>query len=85
MLAIASPLVGLAALAWLPWMIGALARLDIAVAHAMLGPTEGDRLGVRVSELASSRSRMSTPPNRSAAVLNVTSTMAPASSWCPWR
>ena len=58
MLAIASPLVGLAALAWLPWMIGALARLDVAVAHAMLGPTEGDRLGRRVSELASSRSRM---------------------------
>ena len=58
MLAIASPLVGLAALAWLPWMIGALARLDIAVAHAMLGPTEGDRLGRRVTELASSRSRM---------------------------
>jgi signal transduction histidine kinase len=58
MLAIAAPLVGLAALAWLPWMIGALARLDIAVAHAMLGPTERDRLGRRVTELASSRSRM---------------------------
>jgi signal transduction histidine kinase len=58
MLAVASPLVGLVAIAWLPWMIGALARLDIAVAHAMLGPTEGDRLGRRVSELASSRSRM---------------------------
>ena len=58
MLAVAAPLVGLAALAWLPWMIGALAHLDIAVAHAMLGPTERDRLGRRVTELASSRSRM---------------------------
>ncbi len=58
MLAVAAPLVGLAALAWLPWMIGALARLDIAVGHAMLGPTERDRLGRRVTELASNRSRM---------------------------
>ena len=58
MLAVAAPLVGLAALAWLPWMIGALAHLDSAVAHAMLGPTERDRLGRRVTELASSRSRM---------------------------
>ena len=57
-LAIASPICGLAAAAWLPWMIGALARLDIAVAHSMLGPTERDLLGKRVSELASSRSRM---------------------------
>ena len=85
MLAIASPLVGLAALAWLPWMIGALARLDVAVAHAMLGPTEGDRLGRRVSSSPRAGHAWSTPPNRSVAVSNVTSTMAPASSWCPWR